>query len=192
MIVVGIDLSLTDTGIASRGWVERVKSKANGDGLGQRSDRILGLAERILVLGIAADLVVVEAPAYSSGYGNPHERSGLWWLVVAGFRQRGIPVAEVAPTTLKKYLTGNGRADKDEVLAEVCKRFPGWDIRNNNEADALGLAAMGYDWLGEPLLSLPALNRRSLAVVKWPGELEGSSPEPEKKSPRLPRAAGRK
>ena len=51
------------------------------------------------------------------------------------------PIA-IPPTTLKQYVTGSGRAGKDEMVAAVQKWDP--DITDNNLADAYGLAHMLY------------------------------------------------
>jgi Holliday junction resolvasome RuvABC endonuclease subunit len=68
---------------------------------------------------------------------------------------------------VKKYLTGKGTAGKDEVMMAVARRFA-WFDGDNNEADALGLAAATADHYGAPMVAMPALNRTALAAVTWP------------------------
>jgi len=51
------------------------------------------------------------------------------------------PIA-IPPTTLKQYVTGSGKASKEEMVAAVQKWEP--DITDNNLADAYGLAHMLY------------------------------------------------
>jgi len=175
MIVVGLDLSLTATGIAVNRddepaeWTWRVRSKGTkADTLDDRAQRLGELARRILRAVGNPDLVIVEAPAFAQVSGSHHDRSGLWWLVVEPLLALVCPVAEVAPTTLKKYATGKGNASKDEVLAAIIRRYPMCNPADNNEADALALMAMGLDHLGEPLADVPAINRQALAAVHWP------------------------
>lgn len=48
----------------------------------------------------------------------------------------------VSPSTLKKFLTGAGNSDKNQVLKEVYKRY-GVDLPDDNMADAFGLAKFG-------------------------------------------------
>ena len=45
----------------------------------------------------------------------------------------------VPPTSLKKYITGKGRVDKNQILLQVYKK---WDVEfnNDNAADSYGLA----------------------------------------------------
>lgn len=175
MIIAGIDPSLTGTGVAlintndrlaPETWTITTKGKA-GDTLTQRAHRLHRIADEIGIY--TADLVVIEAPAYSSRQGSQHDRSGLWWAIVHQMLTTGIPVAEVAPSCRARYATGKGNAPKDAVLLAVARRYPHVAVNNNNEADALILAAMGADHLGAPLVEdLPATHRAALTAVHWP------------------------
>ena len=169
--VVGLDLSLTSTGVASNaGWTERIRTRPGADPFTRlrtiRSevlDRVRGGLEH-------ADLVVVEGPAFR-GAGNEtghHQRAGLWWLVLEAIDARDIPWAQVPPACLKRYATGKGNASKDEVLAAVIRRFPAVEVAGNDAADALVLAAMGADHMGVPMVEMPAAHRTGLAKVAWP------------------------
>lgn len=52
--------------------------------------------------------------------------------------KRGIPCSGVGVGTIKKFWTGNGRADKQQMVDEARSR--GFDdVDNDNEADALAL-----------------------------------------------------
>lgn len=185
MKVVGLDLSLTSPGLAAAysGQLVEVgnpKSKGRrGALLAERADRLSGLGDVILswVESHDPDLVVVEAPSYGSRFGSPHDRSGLWWLVVTGLRSHEYPypVAEVAPQSRAKYATGRGNSKKDVVAAAACHlygegAFPGVLIANDDVADAAILAAMGSRFLGYPMegFELPADNLVSMDAVVWP------------------------
>jgi crossover junction endodeoxyribonuclease RuvC len=181
VIVTGLDLSLTGTGIATIWGVTRdqelavstarVGTKATTDDLPARADRLRGLATRIIRGCHRSDLVVVEQPSYGSTGGSAHDRSGLWWLVVASLDSRSIPVVEVAPNTLKVYATGKGRGDKDVMVAAVVRRYGHLlpDLSSGDECDALCLADMGARHLGRPLLDLPADHLRAMKAVRhWP------------------------
>lgn len=164
--VIGLDLSLSSSGIGcSLGWVERVQTKPGGGNLFQR----LRLIEsKVLHLVGHPDLVAVEGLAHGSQTGQHLTRAGMWHLVMNGVDQRGIRWIEVPPTSLKKYATGRGNAGKDEVLAAAIRRFPDINVRGNDEADGLWLAAIGADLLGEPLVEMPALHRTALAKLELP------------------------
>jgi crossover junction endodeoxyribonuclease RuvC len=176
--VVGLDMSMTGTGIACyvgfETWdLHTIQSSGHlTDSLYRRADRLTFLQHSILahILDPArADLVVVEAPAFASKSGHMHDRSGLWWLVIHSCRSLGIPVAEVAPKGRAKYGTGLGNASKDTVLAAAVRRYADAPIRNNNEADAVILAAMGLRHLGTPVeTSLPVVHQVAMNAVRWP------------------------
>jgi len=169
--VVGLDLSLTGTGVVHIDEVgistSLIKSKGTRrDSLAQRAHRLATLREQITDLIPERALVVVEQPAYASGTGSMHDRSGLWWLMVASL----IPfhnVTEVAPGTVKKFATGKGNAGKDEMLAAAIRRYPSADITDNNVADAMHLAAMGARYLGHPQEADTVKIAEAMSVPRW-------------------------
>jgi hypothetical protein len=161
--VIGLDLSLTSTGVAGADWTRRLKTP---DALRGHA-RLDWVLEEVDGLTAAADLVVVEGPSFGSTGPGQHERGGLWWMATGRLRRGGRPYAVVPPSSLKLYATGKGSAGKDDVLREITKRFP-WFSGGNDEADALGLVAMGRDRLGFPLVDMPKLNRAALAKLAWP------------------------
>jgi crossover junction endodeoxyribonuclease RuvC len=170
MRVFGLDLSLTGTGISDgrETWVVGSKGTVNAT-LDQRQQRLGLLRSQIMSMMLAPDLVVVEAPAFSSSVGQVWDRAGLWWSVVTSLMATGVPVAEVPPTVLKKYATGVGNAGKPQMLEAAIRRFPGVvTMADDNRVDALWLAALGHDHNGQPLVLMPIGNREMLGKVRWP------------------------
>lgn len=181
--MVGLDLSLTSTGLAvirdnHLVRVENYKTKGRkADKLNDRDDRLSGIVLAISDVFDAEkhdlDLIVVENPSYGSTGGAQHDRSGLWWRVVS-VALRYAPVAAVAPATRAKYIAGHGRADKETVLAHAIERYvtpTGPRIRNDDEADAVGLADMGARRLGispVPDYDMPGTNLASMETALWP------------------------
>jgi crossover junction endodeoxyribonuclease RuvC len=171
--VIGLDLSLTGTGVAIIGHngvsTGLIKSKGKkGDSLASRRERLKLIRHDLSMLIPTNALVVIEQPAYSQTGGSHHDRSGLWWMVVDLAIEWGFTVVEVSPTGVKKYATGKGNASKDAVLAAVVKRYLDVDVTDNNIADALTLAAMGARALGLPVeKSMPALNLTAMDAVRW-------------------------
>ena len=75
----------------------------------------------------------------------------------------------VPASSRAKYATGRGNAGKDEVLLAVSRRYPHAPIVNNDQADAVALAAMGARLLGEPIEdSLPKTHLDALAKLAAP------------------------
>ncbi|HCB51528.1 TPA: hypothetical protein DEP21_03055 [Patescibacteria group bacterium] len=61
------------------------------------------------------------------------------------FSKNNIPVQEFTPIELKKYITGNGKAEKMLVQKMIMKFYRLQDIpAYNDAADALGLAYIGH------------------------------------------------
>lgn len=164
--VVGIDPSLTSTGLAvmingKRMEATHFPTKGRKSAtLDERRYRLLSIADDVAtyLARFDPDLVVIENPAYSRTMGAAHDRSGLWWLLVERVAALDVRVAAIAPNTRAKYLTGNGRATKEAVLAEVNARWGenlGRVIHVDDEADALILAAIGSERMGFPAPNLP-------------------------------------
>lgn len=164
--VLGLDLSLTCTGLAGPGWTGTIKP-----GTRRGVDRITHIRDAIGTYLAGVTLACVEGPSYGNqGNGRQaghHERAGLWWIVRVALAARGVPVAVVAPATLKKYAAGKGNADKAAVMREVARRYP-WFDGGEDEADALVAAAMAADWLGAPFAGVPKTHRDALSAVDWP------------------------
>lgn len=174
-IVVGLDLSLTSTGIAIAEGnavdVQRIRSTGpKGAPTDFTADRIATIAGKILteVTRDPVDLIVIEGPSFGSTGNALHQLGGLWWHVVIELHMAGHGVAVVSPQTRAKYATGKGGAGKDEVLAAVVRRYPDVDVTGNDVADAVVLAAMGCRWLGRPVDDLPKVNLAAMDGAKWP------------------------
>lgn len=172
--VLGLDLSLTSTGVAyaADGEVHTglLRSANHGPTVIDQRKRLQGITAAIWKYvgsaGRVPDLAVIEGPSYGSKGAGTWDRAGLWWMVVDSFIGNHIPIAIAPPSCRARYATGKGNADKDLVLAETVRRFD--RILRNDEADALILAAMGADRLGHPLVVMPAAHRTGLDKVAWP------------------------
>lgn len=177
--VIGIDPSLTGTGVSNGQWCNTITTKGAADAtLVERARRIRHIAGRVLDYTRTADLVVIEGPAPSSRSGHVWDRAGLWWRIVMRLALAETPVAVVPPNVRAKYATGKAGAGKDAVLLAAARRWPDVQITNNNEADALVLAAMGLDWLGCPLAPMPATHRAALTGVAWPTTIQTGDTTP--------------
>lgn len=155
----GIDSSLTSTGLVTYDTDTEVtviasfSSSNTGTSIANKHERLFTLASKVFKAateGGVPELVAIEGPAFSSSTGKVWDRAGLWWYIVRMFIDYGCRVIEVPPTTRSKYGSGSGRAGKDEVLLAVSRTYPTFDIKNNDEADALVLCAFAARLSGHP------------------------------------------
>jgi len=171
--IVGIDPSLTGTGIAiiNGGTVSAHKIGSSGkstDDWEQRYCRGTNLVNRIARSVPHYSLVAIEGPSYSSVGGSSHDRSGLWWRIYDALRvECQCTILVVSPSQRMIYATGKGNAKKDTVLAAAIKRYQHLiDIIDNNIADAVVLAAILSDLDGAPLVKLPETHMRALDKLR--------------------------
>ena len=183
--MVGLDLSLTSTGVSDGARTEVFQTEPGGR-LEARMDFLVRSVRRFVSsapserfhLGHGADLAVIESGAFSRGAQSEAAEilSALRLMVRHRLWLMAVPYAMVAPTTLKAWFTGNGKATKPEMVAVADARhgtyFSDVPVKKGRYdlADALGLAAMGYARIGQPLVRLDAGQQRlaSLDAVKWP------------------------
>lgn len=178
--VVGLDLSLTATGvcrivIGDDRQLHSISADTIDPGTATGHERIRHVRQSVREWILSPftprlpDLIVVEGPSYRSHGTYFHETAGLWWNVTHMLWASGAPYAMVAPTARAKYATGTGAASKDGVLLAVARRYRDVEMANNNESDALILAAMGARHLGHPIEpSLPLTHTLAMNKVAWP------------------------
>lgn len=171
MKIVGIDLSLTGTGLASivDGVPDThvvVSKGEKADDLMQRFDRQSTISNEILdftlgrshqhqVFEDRADLVVIESLFNSGTFaGSLIDRAGLWWRIVGSLLVWDVPVVHATPGQGKMFLTGAGNADKGAMAMYASKVWPDWEPSTrknaNDEADALALASIGQALVTPP------------------------------------------
>ncbi len=141
-VVIGIDPSLNNTAYCILGGSEPVIGKV---AVGKRRgmERLFYIEGDIGALLVAyhPDLIVIEGYSYASTH-QAHQAGELGGILRRLFFRECIPWVEVAPPTLKKFVTGKGNADKNLVMLNVYKRW-GVETGSDDEADAYGLAKAG-------------------------------------------------
>ncbi len=167
MKIAAFDLSLTGTGWAI---VDDVVLSFGTIAPGKMTGmfRLRYIKEKVLAMTKGADLIIFEGLSFGSNDPSAQERAGLAYLIrYALWDRTDGPLGDfyiVAPTSLKKFVTGKGNAPKEMVIKEVYKRW-GFEAANNNEADALGLLQIGRCLAGilEPTMDA---QREVLAVIR--------------------------
>lgn len=100
-------------------------------------------------IGIPADgsicLYMIEDYNRGGAYQNPNsliamaELRGILELFLEDVKNH---IIYVAPTQLKKFITGSGKGDKSKIMKDVYKRW-NFDSQTSDEADAFGLWKIG-------------------------------------------------
>ncbi len=108
-----------------------------------------GLAERLgwlherfqeMVDRLQPDAAAVEATFHGASARSALHLAHARGVILAVLAQAGIPVAECAPATVKKAVTDNGRADKLQVRAMVCRQLGLETDQPDDLTDALAVA----------------------------------------------------
>jgi crossover junction endodeoxyribonuclease RuvC len=138
---VGIDPSLTSTGIAliENGQMQTGLLSPPFKG----PERLSWFYDEFVTLIGRNGPTIVALEGYAFGAKAQHHALGeLGGVLRLALHRTGQPFLVVPPTTLKKFATGKGNADKSAVSKELFKRFR-VDLNRNDEVDAAGLAIVG-------------------------------------------------
>jgi len=83
----------------------------------------------------------VEAPFHGVSARSALQLAHARGVILAALGSSGVPVFEYSPATIKKSVTGNGRAEKEQVEAMVSRLIPGGGPRGRSDiADAIAAA----------------------------------------------------
>ncbi len=147
MIIIGLDPSLSCTGwgiIARNG--NRLSHVANGQ---VKTDPRASLPERLVMIDRELAAVIAQyrpdAGAVEEVFVNQNGQSTLKLgqargVCLLALARAGLPVAEYAPTLVKKAVVGTGGAEKTQVQAMLKVLLPGVKLAGADAADALAVA----------------------------------------------------
>lgn len=195
MRAVGIDLSLTATGIAYS------DGRCFEEGLPLVTTRCIAdqvvLLDRLATwignttLSFEPDGVCIEGLDMARSYGGQIERTVVWWKVVEQLVAAGVLVWVAPSPQVKMYATGKGSGDKKAVVDAITRWWPQFDHRDSdNRADAASCCLIAAAMLGEPLppiwggapVELSVTHTRALQSVRN----TCTPPPPKKGRPKAP------
>lgn len=166
MRVIGLDLSLTSTGVClPDGSTFRIKTRQK-----EGDRRLLVIRDRVraALAEHRPDLAVVEdLPVHAMAAGRTGHVHGV---VKTELLDAGVPYALVVPATLKSFACDHGNADKTRMAAAayLAAGAEFADDKGGDQADAWWLRAAGHDAYGDPLFGMPQAQRNRLSKVAWP------------------------
>lgn len=173
MKVLGLDLSLCSSGCVvidgSTIVNERlIKSKPSGPSPVDELKRLIKIKDEIakIVAGNKIDLAVIEGLAFCARNTVALvQLAGLNYMVREMLYELQIPFILVAPSSLKKFITLRGNAQKDEMLLETYKRY-GVSFTDNNLCDGYGLSMCGLALLGNYSQKLTSQQVEVIGLLK--------------------------
>lgn len=145
---LGLDLSLTNTGWAIlnnegdeivAGGIIKPKERRGIERLEYIEDEI-----KLVLKNHNPLFIAIEGYSFGSRLGKSNAVFGIGELGGVArlcLYKEGRDWIDIAPTVLKKYVTGTGNAKKDIVIKEVFRKWK-FDTNNNNVADAYSLSQM--------------------------------------------------
>jgi Holliday junction resolvasome RuvABC endonuclease subunit len=173
--VLGIDPSLLGFAICysvpGKELVEGRWSSEPAQGVRDRIERYEQLIHATLqiVLAQAPALVLIEGYAMApqkKKQGRPWDRAELGGILRLELcRRTHCPICEVAPSTLKKFTTGDGKATKPFMVSELARKH---DRRftTDDAADAFALCQLGLALTGQTPPPSTKLERQYLDKLR--------------------------
>lgn len=145
-VVLGIDPSLGSTGYAYVAGGTLKTGTITTEAL-RGCHRLVYVRNQIerLIHTVKPSLVVFEDYAYGKGgkmNNNVFHIGELGGVIKTFLWEHGVDILPISPTTLKSVIAQNGHAKKPEISAALKARFE-IDVRQNDEADAVGLMLIG-------------------------------------------------
>ncbi|MCV7226082.1 hypothetical protein [Mycolicibacterium komossense] len=190
MIAVGIDPSLTSSGVAVlvngklMHYGRYGREGHNGATYTSRSRRIRKMIREVTEAALAGgtpDVFVIEEHPYAVGnQGNEFDRAAVWHGIYGNMDARNVPGVVVNNSTGKAWVTGAGNANKVAMIAVIDEWYAGQIVpplaklrktvdHPDDLADAIGYATMGAYKLGDPLPFEPKeRHRTALSLLPWP------------------------
>lgn len=170
-VIMGIDPSLNGTGLYIGG------PNRTGQDLTIRTPstdvptagRLSSLRDQLsfFIQDHNPDLAVIESPAFSK-FSQNDVMAGVHWIARECLWASNVRVAEVSPARLKKFATGNGRADKKPVRlaasTAASRKFP-----NQDAAEAFVLWCIGMHLCRKrhPFEPMAPAQHDAVADIRW-------------------------
>jgi crossover junction endodeoxyribonuclease RuvC len=146
MNIMGLDLSLTSTGISINEKTFIITSKLKG------AARLSEISTIILNSCLEHEIrcVAIEGYSFASRNSQAHSIGELGGAVRMRLYENNIDYVEIPPTCRAKFATGRGNASKGEVISAISAKtgiiFSG--ASGNDECDAWVLEQMAFAKLG--------------------------------------------
>lgn len=162
---VGLDLSLTSTGICANGDAQTISTNLKGiPRLNCISSMITNRLSEVL-----SPMVCIEGYSFGSRNSQAHSIGELGGVVRLTLWKRNIPWVDIPPTCRAKFATGKGNAAKNEVVSAISARTGiVWSGKGADDmCDAWILEEMGLVHFGLSRYNWPKENLSALEKIDW-------------------------
>ncbi len=141
MRLLGLDVSLTNTGVAVCDGLNVLHLQTIKPGRGTLPERLSRLYSSLkeVVENFSPEKAIVEAVVYHRNPSTAIALGSARGVVLLLMEQMGIPVEEISPTAIKLATVGNGRASKQQVQFMIRAIFGLRKTPDEHESDALAL-----------------------------------------------------
>ncbi len=142
MRIIGLDVSLTNTGVAVCEEDLRVLHlETIRPGRGSLPARLQFVYERLrsIIREFSPEVAVVESVIYHRNPSTAIALGSARGVVLLALSQMGLYIEEISPTAAKLSVVGNGRASKSQVQFMIRAIFGLRGTPNDHESDALAL-----------------------------------------------------
>lgn len=170
-VVIGVDPSIRSTGVCwNRLASAAIKYDKNKVLWGGEQRIQLITAEIINICRVyESDLVVIEDILNTGkNAGNAIINGMLQGAIRYKMMSEGFDYLVVNPTTLKKFATGKGNADKTAMALAAYQR-DGIEFNTSDECDAWWLRQFGMAWHMFPEIELPKAQMEQLDKARYVG-----------------------
>lgn len=160
MNTMGLDLSLTSTGISVNGKTSSICSTTRGPA------RLVAIRNEVVdsIVENQVRIVAIEGYSYASRNSQAHSLGELGGVIRVALHEKALPYVVIAPTARAKFATGKGNASKSEVVSAVSAKtgivWSGADGVDRCDAWVLeemlrtALGGPSYDWTRDQLDAL--------------------------------------
>ena len=152
MTIIGLDLSLTGTGVvvlkdSKMLHSELITTKPPTEKTALTElKRLLGIVDKIKknITKYTADIVVIEGLSMGMSFKTVSilQLAGLNYMVREMLFENNNKFEIIPPTVLKKFISNKGNSPKELVMLETYKRY-GVSFEDNNLCDAYVLSRIG-------------------------------------------------
>ena len=163
--IIGIDLSLTSTGVATSTETFSIATKLRG------MERLEYIEREVsnLLLGSDCPVVAIEGYAMAKHGSHAHAQGELGGIIRLLMHKNKVPYIDIPPTNRAKFATGKGNAGKSEVVSTI-SAITGiiWSGSGaDDECDAWVLREMVACKLGQSSFTWTKKSLDALDKIDW-------------------------